>query len=69
MTDRQKAVYDMLLKLHLETKKPVSPTNIGLGLGFEYNSASPKCMNAIKKLQKLGLIKRVENGKYVPLNT
>lgn len=67
MTSRQNDVLVKLKEIYQSTNEPEGPTQIGLALGFEYDCASSKCMNSLKKLVKEGLGKSSEKGKYVPI--
>ena len=40
------------------------PTEIGLWMGYEYNSASSKLTHTIKVMVDMGLIERLLNGRY-----
>lgn len=40
------------------------PTEIGIWMGYEYNSASSKLTHTIKVMVDMGLIERLVNGRY-----
>ncbi len=42
----------------------ISPTKMGLDMGYDYNSASARVIPVLKKLVSLGLIKRNSKGHY-----
>ena len=60
-TDKDEAV---LRFLEIEPAEAAGPTAIGLALGYSYQSASAAVMPSLKKLVKLGLVKRIQRGKY-----
>lgn len=41
-----------------EANNPLGPTEIGLGLGYNYNSASSAIMGPLKKLASAGLVQK-----------
>lgn len=64
LTEKQQAVIDMLKKLSDQKQEAVTPTEVGLAMGFSYDSASSKCMSGIKKAVEIGLVEKVGRGKY-----
>ena len=65
-TEKQSKVIRKLYEMYEKEGHPISPTKIGLELGFDYNTASSKCSNALKKAEQLGVVEKVKGGKYVP---
>jgi hypothetical protein len=67
LTERQQQIWDAFLQLYQTTNEPVSPTALGLELGFDYNSASAKTTPTLKKFVALGWAKRTTKGRYIPM--
>lgn len=64
LTEKQQKVIDKLTQLSKEKQGPVTPTEVGMAMGFTYDTASSKCMAGIKKALELGLIEKVGRGQY-----
>jgi predicted transcriptional regulator len=65
-TQRKTQVWDALVELYNQRGEPVGPTDIGMHLGFPYQSASSRVMAALKQLVQEGQVVRNERGKYAP---
>lgn len=53
-------IYELLKK----TNRWMSPTEIGIQLGYDYGQASSRVNRPLKKLLADGLIERIPQGKY-----
>ena len=62
--DRDFQVWNELRNLDDNGDKAISPTVVGLNLGFDYASASSKVTRTLKKLVKEKVISRSKKGKY-----
>lgn len=66
-TDKQKLVIDKLIEMYDRFGEPIGPTQVGLELGYDYNTASSKCYSALKKAVTMGIVEKVKGGKYLPV--
>lgn len=55
---------DKIYELLKKTNRWMSPTEIGLQLGYDYDQASSRVNRYIKELLADGLIERIPPGKY-----
>lgn len=69
MTPKQKEILEALKTLYAQKNEPIGPTEIGLYLGKEYQSASSYCASTLKKLTENCVVEKFPGGKYIPMQS
>lgn len=72
LTEKDKKIYQALWELSRKEKKDydypgIGPTEIGLMVGRDKYDAAAYCNLSLKKLIEFDLVKKLPNGKYLPL--
>jgi predicted transcriptional regulator len=68
ITDKDKKIFKALIELYEEKdQQGIGPTEIGLRVGRDRYDASAYCNLSLKKLVFFELVKRTQEGKYIPL--
>lgn len=63
LTPHQRDVFDKLDILCKGEPDGLSPTDLGVALGYEYTAASGRVARILKKLIETGMVTRVDFGK------